>query len=427
MNTYRNRIADALLERKLAGKSAVLLEGPKWCGKTTTAEQHAKSIIYMDDPEHLEQNLTRANISPKSLLAGENPRLIDEWQIAPKLWDAIRFEADHREKLGQFILTGSATPVDNSEIQHSGTGRFGWLRMRTMSLFESGESNGGVSMKEIFNDSESAIFVENNLKLEDIAYLVCRGGWPKAVDLPKEIALDQAFDYCDALTNRDISRVDEVNRNSERVKRLMRSLARNQGTQASYDTILADMKANDSASLDTNTIASYIAALKKLFVVEDATSWNPNLRSKTAIRTSDTRYYTDPSIATAILGIGPSDLMNDLETLGLFFETLCIRDLRTYADANLGNIYHYRDASGLECDAVMHLRNGSYGLIEIKLGGEKLIEEGTKNLKSLSKKIDTTKMNAPSFLMIVTAVGDFAYRRETIHRLRRVLWPLHSS
>ena len=412
MKTYRNRIADAMLERKLAGKSAVLLEGPKWCGKTTTAEQHAKSIIYMDDPEHIEQNLTRANINPKSLLAGENPRLIDEWQIAPKLWDAIRFEADHRDNLGQFILTGSATPVDNTEIQHSGTGRFGWLRMRTMSLFESGESNGGVSIRDIFNDSESAIFVENELKLDDIAYLVCRGGWPKAVDLPKEIALDQAFDYCDALTNRDISKVDETNRNPERVKRLMRSLARNQGTQASYDTILADIKANDSASLDTNTIASYIAALKKLFVVEDAISWNPNLRSKTAIRTSDTRYYTDPSIATAILGIGPSDLMNDLETLGLLFETLCIRDLRTYADANLGNIYHYRDASGLECDAVMHLRNGSYGLIEIKLGGERLIEEGAKNLKSLSKKIDTTKMNAPSFLMIVTAVGDFAYRRD---------------
>ena len=232
MNTYRNRIADALLERKLAGKSAVLLEGPKWCGKTTTAEQHAKSIIYMDDPEHIEQNLTRASISPKSLLAGENPRLIDEWQIAPKLWDAIRFEADHRDNLGQFILTGSATPVDNTDIQHSGTGRFGWLRMRTMSLFESGESNGGVSFRNIFNDNESAIFVENELKLDDIAYLVCRGGWPKAVDLPKEIALDQAFDYCDALTNRDISKVDETNRNPERVKRLMRSLARNQGTQA---------------------------------------------------------------------------------------------------------------------------------------------------------------------------------------------------
>lgn len=410
MTKYRERIADKLLARKLAGKGAVLIEGPKWCGKTTTAEQLAKSIIYMDDPAHVAQNLLRADLNPKSLLVGETPRLIDEWQIAPKIWDAIRFEVDHRDGLGHFILTGSSVPVDNTEIRHSGTGRIAWFRMRPMSLYESGESTGEISLEDLFQQPES-IYAENGLDMADIAYLICRGGWPKALEQPKDIALDQAFDYCDAITNRDISKVDDITRNPERIKRLMRSYARLQGAQASFETIGQDIKGHESQSISADSVASYVGALKKLFVVEDVLSWNPNLRSKTVIRSSETRYYTDPSIGTAILKTGPNDLLNDLNTCGLFFETLCIRDLRTYAEALLGDVFHYRDAGGLECDAVVHLRDGRYGLVEIKLGGERLIEEGAKNLFSLSNKLDTDKMKQPSFLMVLVGVGDIAYRR----------------
>lgn len=410
MAKYRERIADKLLARNLAGIGAVLIEGPKWCGKTTTAEQLAKSIIYMDDPAHVAQNLLKADLNPKALLVGNTPRLIDEWQIAPKIWDAIRFEVDHREGLGHFILTGSSVPVDNTAIRHSGAGRFAWFRMRPMSLYESGESTGEISLETLFQRPAS-IYAENGLDMSDIAYLICRGGWPKVLGLPKDIALDQAFNYCDAITNRDISKVDDIARNPERIKRLMRSYARLQGSQASYETIGQDIKGHEPQALSPDSIASYVLALKKLFVVEDVRGWNTNLRSKTAIRSSDTRYYTDPSIGTAILKIGPNDLLNDLNTCGLFFETLCIRDLRTYAEALLGEVYHYRDAKGLECDAVVHLRDGRYGLVEIKLGGERLIEEGAKTLFSLSKKLDTNKMKEPSFLMVLVGVGDIAYRR----------------
>ncbi len=409
MEKYRKRIADDLLDRKLAGKGAVLIEGPKWCGKTTTAEQHAQSVVYIDDPEMSSQYKIQADIQPKALLQGETPRLIDEWQIVPSLWDSIRFEVDHRDGLGYFILTGSSVPVHNERINHSGTGRFGWLRMRPMSLFESGDSNGKVSLSKLFQE-EGEIYAESNHSLRDIAYLICRGGWPKAVDMDTEYALDQAFDYCDAITKRDISKVDDVNRNPERVKRLMRSYARLQGAQSSYKTICDDLANNEVAVLDVDTIASYILSLKKMFVIEDVPAWNPNLRSKTAIRTSDTRYFTDPSIGTAILNLGPDALMDDLSSLGLFFETLCVRDLRTYAESMMGSLSHYRDSSGLECDAVIHLRNGLYGLIEIKLGGDSLIAEGVKTLTQLKSKIDTTKMKEPSFLMIVTATGKFAYR-----------------
>jgi len=411
MKKYKKRIADGLLDRKLAGKGAVLIEGPKWCGKTTTAEQQAKSILYMDDPEDKKQNLQLADISPKVLLVGETPRLIDEWQLAPQLWDTIRFEADHRDELGQFILTGSAVPANSYEIHHSGTGRYAWLIMRPMSLFESGESTGEISLKELFS-SPGQIIAINPLKIDDIAFLICRGGWPRATELSGDIALDQAKDYYDAVTKSDISRVDGVSRNPERVKRLMRSYARHQGTPASIDTISADMLTNDMDSADAKTVSSYIDALKKIFVIEDSVAWNPNLRSKTAIRTSDTRYYVDPSIGVAALGLGPKDLINDLNTMGFLFETLCVRDLRVFADALDGQVYHFRDKYGLECDAVLHLRNGSYGLIEIKLGGDKLIEEGATTLKALSKKIDTDKMKAPSFLMVLTGTGKYAFRRE---------------
>lgn len=407
---YKARIADRLLERKLEGKGAVLIEGPKWCGKTTTAEQRAKSILYMDSPEDFESNLRMVDISPRLLLEGESPRLIDEWQLAPKLWDAIRFEADHRHGTGLFILTGSAVPIDEKEMKHSGTGRFGWVTMRPMSLYESGESNGSVSLGTLFN-SAGNIAVVNSLELEDIAFLICRGGWPFACSLKGNTALDQAFDYVEAVTKKDISRVDKVRRSPTTARLLMRSYARNIGTQATLGTLVADMAPNEESSIDEKTASSYIEALKKIFVIEDSEAWNPNLRSKAAIRTSNTRYFVDPSIGTAILGLGPNDLINDLNTMGLMFESLCIRDLRVYADALNGQVFHFRDKYGLECDAVIHLRDGRYGLIEIKLGGDRLIEEGAKNLKGLAEKIDPDKMKQPSFLMVLTAVGKYAYCR----------------
>lgn len=411
MKNYKPRIADILLKKKLEGVGAVLIEGPKWCGKTTTAEQQAKSVVYVDDTEEGTNWQQLAVLNPKGVLTGETPRLIDEWQNVPTLWDAVRFEVDHRDDDGQFILTGSAVPVDDDTMKHSGTGRVSWLTMRPMSLWESGESNGGVSLRALFEAPEQ-LFVENKLKLEDIAYLTCRGGWPRATMQKKDVALGRAFDYYDAVVKKDISRVDGVKRDAERTKRLMRSYARNQGSQTPISTIADDVRANDVDSVDDKTIYAYVAALKKIFVIEDMEAWNPNLRSKTAIRTSDNRYFVDPSIATAALGLGPKDLINDLNTFGLFFETLCVRDLRVFADALDGQVYHYRDKNGLECDTVVHLRNGSYGLIEIKLGGEKLIQDGVDALTELTGKIDTTKMKAPAFRMVLTAVGKFAYRRE---------------
>ena len=404
-------MVDAILQEKLEGKGAVLIEGPKWCGKTTTAEQIAKSVLYMDDPQSKEQNVNMAALNPKRLLSGETPRLIDEWQIAPKLWDAIRFEVDHRDDLGQFVLTGSAVPPDTKEITHSGTGRFSWLMMRPMSLYESGESTGEVSLSRLF-EGKGEVDGESKLDLERIAFLICRGGWPRSIDMRDKIALNQAIDYYDAVVHSDINRADGVEKNPERVKRLMRSLARNQGQQIANTAIAADIAVNDESTINQETVASYISALKKIFVVEDMPAWNPNLRSKSAIRTSDTRYFVDASIAAAALGIGPNDLINDLNTMGFLFETMCVRDLRVYAEALGGSVYHFRNKAGLECDAVVHLRNGSYGLIEIKLGGEKLIREGVETLTSLTESIDTSKMKEPAFRMILTAADQYAYRRE---------------
>ncbi len=408
---YRPRIADRLLERKLRGKGAVLIEGAKWCGKTTTAEQICKSVLYMSEPGKLDQNVQLARINPSLLLRGEKPRLIDEWQVAPLLCDAVRFEADHSDQLGLFVLTGSSVPPDMSEVIHSGTGRFGWLKMRPMSLWESGESTGEVSLSDIFAGRQDIAGV-SMLSLERVAFAACRGGWPLSVDMDDEIALDQAFDYVSAVEKRDIQQVDGVERDPSRVRRLLRSYSRHQGAQVSNASIKGDMAENEGETLDAETIASYIRALKRIFVIEDAEAWNPNLRSKTAIRSSDTRYFTDPSIATASLGLGPDDLIADLNTFGLIFETLCMRDLRVYAEALNGKVYHYRDKNGLECDAVIHLRDGRYGLIEIKLGGDNLINHGASTLLSLAEKIDTTKMKSPSFMMVLTAAGDYAYRRD---------------
>ena len=408
---YKHRIADGILEKKLRSKGAVLIEGPKWCGKTTTAEQQARSILYMDNPASFESNLQMAEIDPGILLEGDTPRLIDEWQLAPKLWDTMRFEVDHRHQVGQFILTGSAVPSDEESMKHSGTGRFSWLTMRPMSLYESGESNGKVSLSHLFESREN-IVATNSLRIDDIAFLICRGGWPFACSLQGDAALAQAFDYVDAVIKKDVSRVDGTNRNITTTRLLMRSYARNQGSQATIGTIVADMMTNDENEIGIKTAGSYLDALRKIFVIEDSKAWNPNLRSKTAIRTANTRYFIDPSIGTAVLGLGPKDLINDLNTMGLFFETLCVRDLRIFADALDGQVFHYRDKSGLECDAVIHLRNGRYGLVEIKLGGDRLINEGASNLLALVDKINTDKMKEPSFLMVLTGTGDFAYRRK---------------
>ena len=412
---YKPRIADGVLEKKLKSSGAVLVEGPKWCGKTTTSEQHAKSINYISDPVNLNKNLILAEMNINALLEGDKPKLLDEWQIIPQLWDAVRFEVDRSKGIGQFIMTGSAVPPDKekqAKIHHTGTGRITSLRMRPMSLWESGESSGEVSLATLFNNPGTPIYSESKVQLEQIAFLICRGGWPIATTLEKEYALETAFSYYDAVVNTDISRIDGVSRSSSRTHRLMRSLARHQGAQVTIAGIRADMMANDTETLDVDTVSSYIEALKKIFVIEDMEAWNPNIRSKAAIRKSDTRYYVDPSIATATLGVGPADLVKDLNTMGLFFETMAIRDLRVYAQALDGNVFHYRDSNGLECDAVIHLRNGQYGLVEIKLGGQKLIEEGVETLNKFASTIDTEKMKAPSFKMILTAVGNLAYKRE---------------
>ena len=408
---YRNRVADKMLRNQLEAAGVVLIQGPKWCGKTTTAEQQAKSILRMDYPKMSKEYLTLAENDPELLLAGETPRLVDEWQLAPQLWDTARYTVDRRSAVGQFIFTGSAVPANKSMITHTGTGRFAWLTMRPMSLWESGESNGNASLVDLFaGQMESCIAPDSSL--EDIAYTLCRGGWPGSLNLKRTTALRVANNYVKAICESDISRVDNVQRDPDFALRLLRAYSRHQGGQVSVGTLYADLSANKGGSLTENTISLYLSALRKIFVIEDMPAWNPNLRSKTAIRTSDTRYFVDPSIATAALGIGPKDLMYDLNTYGLLFETMAVRDLRVYADALDGRVYHYRDHNGLECDAVVHLHNGSYGLVEIKLGGETLIEEGAYNLKKLANKIDTTKMKSPSFMMVLTATGAYAYRRK---------------
>ena len=392
---YKKRIADQILAEKLEASGAVLIEGPKYCGKTTLAKQQAGSVLSMSDPETIHQNLALARTKITRLLAGDTPRLIDEWQIAPQFWDAVRNEVDKREDDGQFILTGSAVPpkpkkddegniIEEEQIHHTGTGRISRLKLRTMTLWESEDSTGMVSLGELFKNSDS-VDGESHIDLEQLAYLTCRGGWPKAVLRKSEkAALAQAFDYYESVVSSDIKRVDDVDRDEELAKRIMRSYARNQASQATAGTILADIKNNGEELLSDTTVYSYIKALKEIFVIEDSIAWNP---------------------------LGPNDLINDLNTFGLIFETLAVRDLRVYAESLNGKVYHYRDKNNLECDAVVHLRNGSYGLIEIKLGGADLINDGAESLKTLSDKIDTTKMKKPSFLMVLTGIGDYAYKR----------------
>ena len=412
MKEYRSRVADNVLQDNLAAAGAVLIEGPKWCGKTTTAEKAAASILYLDTPAELSRNLQIMEIDPAQLLRGETPRLIDEWQLAPTLWDTARFEIDHRKATGQFIFTGSAVPADKSKLLHSGTGRFAWLTMRPMSLWESGESSGAVSFEALFSGGSFTAEKALPLSLEQLAFVLCRGGWPGTLEMAERSALRQSFNYLDAVVNQDIVRVDPSCRDTQFARRLIRSYARHQGSAVPIPVIHQDLKTNEGNTLSEDTIRSYLGAMRAIFVIEDMPAWNPNLRSKSAIRTSDTRYFVDASIATAALGIGPKDLVNDLNTFGFLFETMVVRDLRVYANALDGDVFHFRDRNGLECDAVMHLRNGSYGLIEIKIGGESAIEQAVRTLNQLESKIDTDRMPAPTFKMVLTGVGEYAYRRK---------------
>lgn len=408
---YRPRVIDAEVARRLHSVGAIVIEGAKWCGKSTTAEHHSHSQVFLDDPVRKTQYQLFAENNPQMILDGEVPRLLDEWQLAPQLWDAVRYTVDHRRGMGQFILTGSAKPADRSKIYHTGTGRFAWLRMRPMSLMESGDSSGEVSLARLFNDSQADVAAAVESDLERMARLVCRGGWPSALELNQEYELSPAMDYYDAVVNVDIRQVDGVERSVERAKRLMRSLGRFQGTQASVRQIVEDMNGGDKDVMEDKTVRNYLDALQSMFVIENLPAWNPNLKSRTAIRTAETHYFVDPSIATAAMGIGPGDLLNDLKAFGLLFETMCVRDLRVYCQPLRGEVYHFRDKNGLECDAVVHLPNGSYGLIEIKLGGETAINEGAATLQKLASKVDVDRMKAPSFLMVLTAVGAYAYRR----------------
>ena len=404
---YLQRVCDKLLASELKASGAVLIEGAKWCGKTSTAQQAARSSLYMQDPDKTSSYLAAADTKPSLLLNGETPKLIDEWQMAPVLWDAVRFEVDKRNKPGQFILTGSAVPSDNL-VAHTGTGRISRLLMRPMSLWESGDSNGSISLKELF-DKNTDISATSDLSIEKIAFLICRGGWPASVSQENESALKMATNYVESVINMDIQRVDGVEKNPERVRMLLRSLARNISTMVSGQTIMADMESND-IGISEKTLSSYLNALRRIFVIEDTPAWMPSLRSKTAIRTSPKRNFVDPSIATAVMRTNPSGLLNDFETFGFMFESLCTRDMRIYAQANDGAVFHYRDKNELESDMIISLRDGRWAPVEVKLGN-KQIDEAAKNLLFLQSKINTEKMGKPSCLMVVTG-GEFAYTRD---------------
>lgn len=400
------RVCDAELQTALQSSGAVLIEGAKWCGKTSTAGNAAHSVLFMQDPDKAASNLAIADTKPSLLLRGDTPRLIDEWQMAPVLWDAVRFEVDRRAEPGQFILTGSAVPSDNVTA-HTGTGRISRILLRPMSLFESKDSNGTVSLRALFNGEQDVMSV-SDLSIEKIAFVLCRGGWPASIKQNESAALRMAVDYVEAVINYDVSRVDNVEKNPERVRMLLRSLARNIATTASYQTIRGDMEATD-ITISDKTIGSYINALRRIFVIEDLPAWSPSLRSKTAIRTSAKRHFVDPSIATAILRTNPEGILSDFQYFGFLFEALCTRDIRVYAQSNDGDVFHYRDKSGLEADLIVRLRNGRWAAIEVKLGN-KQIDEAAENLLALNCRIDKDRMGEPSFLMVLTG-GQYAYRR----------------
>ena len=408
VSNYFPRISDALLVNKLRHSGAVLITGPKWCGKTSTALVASKSVVYMQDPDKGPSYMMAADTKPSLLLDGSVPHLIDEWQMAPVLWDAVRFAVDQRQQFGQFILTGSAVPTDGATM-HTGTGRIARLPMRTMSLFESGESNGSVSLRDLFDGTKCPVMEASQLTVEQIAFAICRGGWPASVSMKGRDALELSRDYVDAIIHQDVSRVDGVERNPKRVQLLLRSLARNVSTMATNVTLLKDME-GDEKSMSAPTLDAYLNALRRIFVVEDQPAWSPSMRSKTALRTASKRHFTDPSIATAIMRATPQSLLEDFNTFGLLFESMCTRDMRIYSQANDGEVYHFRDKNGLEADMIIALNDGRWAAVEVKLGN-KQIEDAASHLQELARKVNDEKMGKPSFLMVLTG-GEYAYQRK---------------
>lgn len=407
---YYKRLIEKDIELKLRTSGAVVVAGPKFCGKTTTCMLYQKSFVKLNT----KQTITMARMNPKWALEGEKPRLIDEWQKAPDLWNQIKDDLDFDYQFGKFILTGSSTPADKTEVHHSGAGRIAPVKMRPMSLWESQESKGTVSLIELFDEkSEYPWDLNSEISLEDIAFLICRGGWPISVRAPKDIAVEITKNYYNGLfVFEDCENERFRNKKPEVLKMILKSYARHISTEAAISTIIADVRQSNERTMDPKTFDDYMEALKDLYVIEDLPAWNPNIRSKTIIRSTPTRHFIDTSIACRALGVSPNDLMNDLESFGLFFEDFAVRDLSIYANAIGGTVTHYRDNTGLECDAVVHLEDGRWGAIEIKLGGDELIEHGAQSLKNLRNKITSiSEERAPSFLMVLTAVGG-AYRRE---------------
>ncbi len=403
---YLERVIESAIKTRLMTSGAVLIEGAKWCGKTWTGKKMSKSAIFMEDPDNLEKNRYDARNKPSALLEGETPRLIDEWQQEPILWDAVRFAVDGRGKPGQFILTGSSCP-DEKSIMHSGTGRISRLLMRPMSLYESKESTGEVSLRSLFTDG-AQISGESNITLDRLAFLISRGGWPSSLNYEGEYALRVPKDYLSSLINIDVTRVDNVRKNPERVRRLMESLSRNICSMATSSSIAQDM--GEDSALSKRSMEVYINALRRLYVVEDVPAWSPNIRSKAAIRKTPKRNLVDPSLAVAAMKTSPVELAKDLRTMGLLFESLCIRDLRVYAESIGGRVCYYRDSNELEVDAIIDLDDGRWAAVEVKLG-DKAAEQGAKNLLRLKTRVEGEGILEPSFLAVVTGSG-FAHRRE---------------
>ena len=407
---YYERLIEKGIERKLKSSGAVLVAGPKFCGKTTTCMKYQKSFVKLNT----KQAIAMARMNPGGVLDGETPRLIDEWQKAPDIWNQVKDDLDFHYEFGKYILTGSSTPADKTEVHHSGAGRITPVRMRPMSLWESKDSKGTVSLAELFKGGKPIPWDLNpDFSLSDVAHLICRGGWPISVLAPKEIAIEITKNYYNGLfVFEDCENERFRNKNPEIMKMIVRSYARHISTEAAVSTIIADVRQSNERTMDTKTYDDYNEALNDIFIIEDMPAWNPNIRSKTSIRSTPTRHFVDTSIACRALGAGPEDLLKDLESFGLFFEDMAVRDLRIYSEVLGGEVRHYRDNAGLECDAVIHLENGSWGAVEIKLGGDDLIEAGASSLKLLKAKIEEkSNEKSPSFLMVLTAVGG-AYQRE---------------
>ena len=405
-SNYLSRISDEKLKLYLRAKGAVLIEGPKWCGKTSSAEELAGSVLYMQDPDKAAMNKATAQSKPSLLLEGETPRLLDEWQVAPELWNAVRFAVDKRRAVGQFILTGSVIPARTDDM-HTGTGRIARMKMRTMSLYETGDSNGEISLEALFGGAAD-LGGRSDISVEKYAFLINRGGWPAvAKETDEKIALTVAADYVEAIANEDISKADGAEKDPGRVKALLRSISRHISCEAKITTLVNDLIANDE-SLSHVTVDSYLKALNKIFVIEDLPAWSAKLRSKTAMRTTAKRHFADPSIAAASLRATPKRLLSDFNTFGLLFESLCIHDLRIYAESIDGGVYHYRDKSGLEVDAIVWLADGRWGAVEVKLGAGE-VDKACDSLLKLKQAVDADKMNEPSFLMVLTGT-EYAFQ-----------------